>query len=168
MEASPLTGMFVEAGQLAEASVAGGAAVRLLSSVRPQVHCQVSFLHEAAAAVRAAERLLARVAADMPHQRRPPAEALPADAAAERTLARVDPHVRPQVPPQGEGLSADAAAERRLSVSSQVKLQVLRRLQVFSAHAAVSHMCGSVTQQVIPLQEGVAADFTDERRRTLR
>lgn len=138
--------MFVEAGQLAEASVADGAPVWPLAGVSPQVHRQVALLHKAAATVCAVERLLARVAADVPHQRRPPAEALAADGAAVRPLARVDPHVRPQVPPQGEALPADAAAKRRFSVNSEVKLQVLGVLQMFPAQAAVSQMCRSVSE----------------------
>lgn len=158
----PLTGVFVEAGQLAEAPVAGGAPVRPLARVRPQVHRQVSLLHEGAAAVRAGERLLARVAADVPHQRRPPAEALPADGAAERPLARVDAHVRPQVPPQREALTADAAAERRLSVDSEVKLQVVAALQMFPTHAAVPHMSRTVSEKVTLPGEGLAAHFTAE------
>lgn len=161
---SPLTGVFVEAGQLAEAPVAGGAPVGPLARVGPQVHREVSLLHEGAAAVRAGERFLTCVAADVPHQRRPPAEALPADGAAERPLSRVDPHVRPQVPPQGEALPADAAAERRLSVNSQVKLQVVSVLQVFPTHAAVSRMCRGVGQKrTLPL-EGLPAHFTSEPR----
>lgn len=165
--ASPLTGVFVEAGQLAEAPVADGAPVRPLAGVRPQVHRQVALLHEAAAAVRAGERLLARVAADVSHQRRPPAEALAAERAAVRPLARVDPHVRPEVPPQGEALAADAAAERGFSVNSEVELQVLRVLQVFPAQAAVSQMCRRVSEQITNPLEGLAADFTAEHRRRL-
>lgn len=161
---SPLTGVFVEAGQLAEAAVADGAPVRPLAGVRPQVHRQVALLHEAAAAVRAGERLLARMAADVPHQRRPPAEALSADGAAVRPLARVDPHVRPQVPPQGETLTANAAAEQRFSVKSEVKPRVLGTLQMFPAHAAVSQMCQSVSEQVTPPLEGLAANFTTKHR----
>lgn len=161
--APPLTGMLVEAGELAEAPVAGGAPVRPLARVRPQVHRQVSLLHEGAAAVRAGERLLARVAAHVPHQRRPPAEALPADAAAERPLARVDAHVRPQVPAQREALTADAAAERRLSVDPEVKLQVLAASQMFPAHAAVSRVCSAVREQVTLAVKGLAAHSTAER-----
>lgn len=156
--------MFVEAGQLAEAPVAGGAPVRSLARVRPQVHRQVSLLHEGAAAVRAGERLLACVAAYVPHQRRPPAEALPADGAAERPLARVDPHVRPQVPPQREALTADAAAERRFSVDSEVKLQVLAVFQMFPTHAAVSQMCRAVSEKMTLPVERLAAHFTTEHR----
>lgn len=166
-QVSPLTGVFVEAGQLAETPVAGGAPVRPLASVRPQVHRQVSLLHEGAAAVRAGERLLARVAADVPHQRRPPAEALPADGAAERPLARVDPHVCPQVPPQREALTADTAAERRFSVNSEMKLQVLVVFQMFPTHAAVSQMCRSVSDKMTLLLEGLATDFTTKHRWTL-
>lgn len=164
IQASPLTGVFVEAGQLTEAPVAGGAQVRFLSGVRPQVHRQVAFLHEAVAAVRADERLLARVAADVSHQRRPPAEAFPADGAAERSLARVDPHVRPQVPPQREALTAHATAEQRLSVDSEVKLQVLAWLQMFPTQAAVSQMCRRVREQEADPVEGLATNFTGEQR----
>lgn len=142
---SPLTGVFVVAGQLAEASVAGGAPVWPLSGVHPQVHCQVALLHKAVPAERAGERLLARVAADVPNQSRPPPEALATDGAAVRPLARVDPHVRPQVPPQRESLAANAAAEQRLSVTSEVELEVLGVLQVFPTETAVSQMCRSVS-----------------------
>lgn len=161
--ASPLTRVFVEAGQLTEAPVAGGAPVRLLASVCPQVHRQVALLHEAAPAVRAAERLLARVAADVAHQRGPPAEALAADGAAVRPLARVDPHVRPQVPAQGEALTADVAAERRFSVDAEVELQALRQLQMFPAQAAVPHMCRGVREEVTDPLEGLATNLTAER-----
>lgn len=118
--ASPLTGVFGEAGQLVEAPVAGGAPVRPLAGVDAQVHRQVALLHETAAAVRAGERLLARVAADVALQRGAPAEALPADGATVRSLSGVDPHVGAQVPMLREALAAHAAAECRLPVDAQV------------------------------------------------
>lgn len=133
--------MFVEGGQLTEASVTVGAPVRPLASVRAQVHSQVPFLHEAAAAVRAAEWLLTCVATDVPHQRCPPAEALVADGAGVRPLAGVDPHMSPQVPTQRETLAALTAAERRLPVNLEVKLQGLCGLQMFPTQAAVFQMC---------------------------
>ena len=139
-QAFPLTGMFVEFGQLTEAEVAGGAPVRPLAGVRPQVDRQVALLRKAVAAVCARERLLARVAADVAHQRRPPAEALATGIASVRPFARVDPHVHPEVALQREALTADAAAERSLPVNSEVMRQVFHAPQMPTTHATVSQV----------------------------
>lgn len=166
-QAFPLTGVFVEFGQLTEAEVAGGAPVRPLSSVRPQVDRQVALLRKAVAAVRARERLLARVAADVPHQRGPPAEALPAGVASVRPLARVDPHVHPEVALQREALPADAAAERRLPVDSEVVHQAFFVLQLHTTHATVLQMSRRVCEKVTRPLKGFATNFAAEHRRKL-
>lgn len=118
-----------------EALAAHGTAVRLLSSVDPHVHLEVSHLREALPTDLAAERLFPRVAALVLLQPARRAAALSANAAPVWLLPRVYLNVHVQVANVAERLAANLAAKRRhVALDRRFLMRAVHSVGTLGAH----------------------------------